>query len=171
MAQTEFSGSFWNSISFIIFEARLVCKERADLINKHTVFMSLWTKVCKTTHASAKASCSVEKNNCITVVHRMEYGCLVNEVGDVKSVNQKVSNSVVLEELKPHAFCSNLFVLSYNIIISLCKFFFELGSGIRMKAKLLCKILEIENTAYIVSFSHVWIYSKAVFKINLVQLF
>ena len=40
-----------------------------------------------------------------------------------------------------------------DVFICLFKFFFELGACIWVKAQFLCKILEIENAAYIITLS------------------
>ena len=101
----------------------------------------------------------------------MKHCCLINQIGDVKTINKKITYTIILEELEPYTLACNLFMFAYDVIVCFRKFIFQLAACIRVKTKLLCIILKIENTAYIITLSHMRIDFYAVFIINLIQLF
>ena len=171
MIKHKFTVSGRNILSNFKLDSWFISKERTDFIYEHAVFVSGWTKVCKPAHTSAKASCSVEQNNCIAVVERMKHCCFVNKISYIKSVNQKVTYKVVFYKTKPCTDSRNLFMLCDDVFICFFKFLFKFCTCIRVKSEFLCKILKIENTANIVALTHMRIYLCAVFVINFVEFF
>ena len=137
--------------SYMMFQFRFIGKKGPYLIYIHTVLICFRGNLGKSAHSAPQTSRAVKQYDRIAVINRAEYCRLKDKIDNIQPIQNKISRQILLRKHKAHTFSRHLFVNLLHLIVRFFKFFLQHISHIRVKTKFFRIIIEIEQTADIIS--------------------
>ena len=169
MRKRQLSVAFRHVPADILPDLRLVIEKCPDLVDIQTVLLRLREDVRKVCHTVPKTSGTVKEYNRVASRNRFKNCRLVDKIRNIQTVHNEIGSQVVSGETEKRTLRGRLLLHLVDLIVRLGKFLFKPVADRGMKPKFLRVVVQVEDTAHVVTFPFKRIDLKTNLVVQLIQ--